>query len=205
MRATGPFGQKQRGTMKLLIFATTMIFSACVVAQEAPSSPAVAQSNVATQLFMDLCIPSVGSREALNALAAKYNLRDVDPSFSEKVLGGKTGKVWLAPSHLGNFIVIWQADNSCSVWARRADAATSIQHFKRIVTGAQRPSLQLRVVADRDIEGQGGTYHYLAYILSKVGQDVGTFASIGATSSNAAEVQVRLRMERAKVSTPVQN
>ncbi|WP_155836999.1 NMCC_0638 family (lipo)protein [Paraburkholderia mimosarum] len=191
--------------MKSFIFATTLIFSACVVAQEAPSSPAVAQSNVATRLFMDLCIPSVGNREELSVLAAKHNLRDVDPSFSEKVLRGKTGKVWSAPSQLGNFIVIWQADNSCSVWARRADAATSIQHFKRIVTGAQRPGLQLRVVAGRDIEGQGGTYHYLAYVLSKVGQDVGTFASIGATSSIAAEVQVRLKMERAKGSTPVEN
>jgi hypothetical protein len=205
MHVTEPFNKKPRGTMKPFVFAMTLIFSACVVAQEAPPSPAVAQSNVATQLFMDLCIPSVGNREELSTLAARYNLRDVDPSFSEKVLRGKTGKVWSAPSHLGNFIVIWQADNSCSVWARRADAATSIQHFKRIVTGAQRPGLQLRVVADRDIEGQGGRYHYLAYILSKVGQDVGTFASIGATSSNSAEVQVRLRMERAKVSSPVQH
>ncbi|CAM2186358.1 conserved exported hypothetical protein [Paraburkholderia sacchari] len=205
MHATGPFSQKPRGVMKSFIFATTLIFSACVVAQEAPSSVAVAQSNVATRLFMDLCIPSVGNREALNTLAAKYDLRDVDPSFSEKVLRGKTGKVWSAPSHSGNFIVIWQADNSCSVWARRADAASSIEHFKRIVTGAQRPGLQLRIVADRDIEGQGGTYHYLAYMLSKVGQDAGTFASIGVTSSNAAEVQVRLRMERAKMPTPVQN
>ncbi|MCC8392832.1 hypothetical protein LJ656_09550 [Paraburkholderia sp. MMS20-SJTR3] len=202
---TGPFNQKPTGTMKPFILATTLIFSACVVAQEAPSSPAVAQSNVATRLFMDLCIPSVGNREALNALVAKYDLRDADPVFSAKVLRGKAGKVWSAPSHLGNFIIIWQADNSCSVWARRGDAATSIQHFKRIVTGAQRPRLQLRVVADRDIEGHGGTYHYLAYVLSKADQDVGTFASIGVTSSNAAEVQVRLRMERAKISTPVQN
>jgi hypothetical protein len=202
---TEHFRQKPSCTMKLFIFAITLFFSACAVAQEAPSSPAVAQSNVATQLFMDLCIPTVGNREALNALAVKYDLRDVDPSFSEKVLRGTAGKVWSAPSHSGNFIVIWQADNSCSVWARRGDAATSIQHFKRIVTGAQRPGLQLRVVSDRDIEGQGGTYHYLAYVLSKVGQDVGTFASIAATSSNAAEVQVRLRIEQAKISMPIQN
>ncbi|WP_437342721.1 NMCC_0638 family (lipo)protein [Paraburkholderia phenoliruptrix] len=167
-------------------------------AQEAPSSAAVAQSNVATRLFVGLCIPSMGNREKLSVLATQYNLRDVDPSFSEKVLGGKTGKVWSAPSPLGKFIVIWQSDNSCSVWARRADAATSIQHFKRILTGTQRPGLQLRVIADRDVEGQGGTYHYLSYFLSRDGQEIGAFASIGATSSDAAEVQVRLRLERAK-------
>ncbi|WP_408304323.1 MULTISPECIES: NMCC_0638 family (lipo)protein [Paraburkholderia] len=94
--------------------------------------------------------------------------------------------------------MISQPDNSCSVWARRADAAASIDQFKRIVLGTQRPGLLVTVLEDRDIEGQGGTYHYLSYLLSKEGRQSGLYASAIASASPTAEVEVRLRLMPAK-------
>jgi hypothetical protein len=96
------------------------------------------------------------------------------------------------------FVIICQPVNSCSVCARRADAATSIQHLKRIVTGAQRPGLQLKNLADRDMPGQGGTYHYLAYLMEREGRATGMYSSILASTSNDAEVQVRMKLQPAK-------
>ncbi|MPW23481.1 hypothetical protein GCT13_43800 [Paraburkholderia sp. CNPSo 3157] len=181
----------------VFVLALVLMFSICAAAQNRAAGP-VAQSNAATQLFADLCIPAAGNSAKLNELAERYKLRTVDASFSQKILKGGPGTVWSASNSLGEFLVISQANNSCSVWARRADAETSIQQFKRIITGAERPGLQLKVVDDRDINGQGGTYHYLAYFLSKTGQTKGMYASIGTSTSSAAEVQVRLRLLPAK-------
>ncbi|MDR6472217.1 hypothetical protein J2777_005958 [Paraburkholderia graminis] len=182
--------------MKIMLALSSM-FCLCAAAQNLPAGP-VAQSNAATRLFADLCIPAAGNSAKLDELAVQYNLRVVDASFSQKILRNGPGTVWSASNSLGDFIVISQADNSCSVWARRADAATSIQQFKRIVTGAERPGLQVKLVDDRDVNGQGGTYHYLAYFLSKTGQPKGMYASIGVSTSSTAEVQVRLRLLPAK-------
>ncbi|CAB3743373.1 NMCC_0638 family (lipo)protein [Paraburkholderia rhynchosiae] len=180
-----------------IMFALSLMFSLCAAAQNLPAGP-VAQSNAATRLFADLCIPAAGNSAKLNELAKQYNLRTVDALFSQKILKNRPGMVWSASNSLGDFLVISQANNSCSVWARRADAATSIQQFKRIITGVERPGLQVNVVDDRDVNGQGGTYHYVAYFLSKTGQTKGMYASIGVSTSSSAEAQVRLRLLPAK-------
>jgi hypothetical protein len=158
--------------MRPIILAVALLFSICADAQDAEST-AVAQSNVATRLFMDFCIQSAGDATKLTALADQYHLRRADSPFSEKVLQEKPGEVWSASNSRGDFVIISEPVNSCFVWARRADAATSIQHLKRIVTGAQRPGLQLKILADRDMPGQGGTYHYLAYLMAREGQATG--------------------------------
>jgi hypothetical protein len=62
----------------------------------------------------------------------------------------------------------------------------------------QRPGLSVKVLEDRDIEGQGGTYRNLSYLLSKGGRQSGLYASAIASASPTAEVQVRLRLMPAK-------
>jgi hypothetical protein len=183
--------------MRKVLLAVALINCVCANAQEASSS-AVAQSNAATRLFMDLCIPSAGDTAKLRELVDRYHLRHTDFSFSQKVLRGRPGEVWSASSSVCEYVVISQPDNSCSVWARRADAAASIDHLKRIVLGTQRPGLLVKVLEDRDIEGQGGTYHYLSYLLSKEGRQSGLYASAIASASPTAEVQVCLRLMPAK-------
>ncbi|RDK01182.1 NMCC_0638 family (lipo)protein [Paraburkholderia lacunae] len=183
--------------MKRILLAVALMNFVCAHAQESPSGP-IAQANAATRLFMDLCIPSAGDTAKLRELADRYHLRHTDVSFSQTVLRGKPGEVWSASSSVGEYVVISQPDNSCSVWARRADAATSINQFKRIVLGTGRPGLMVKVLEDRDIEGQGGTYHYLSYLLSKEGRQSGLYASAIASASPTAEVQVRLRLMPAK-------
>jgi hypothetical protein len=87
--------------MKPIILAVALLFSICADAQDATST-AVAQSNVATRLFMDFCIPSAGDSKKLATLADQYHLRRADSSCSEKVLHGKPGKVWSASNSLGD-------------------------------------------------------------------------------------------------------
>ena len=182
---------------KKLLAASLMIWVGAH-AQEPPPH-AIAQSNAATRMFMELCIASTGDAETLRELAGHRHLRYADGSFSQKVLRGKPGEVWSVSSSVGDFAVISQPDNLCSVWARRADAATSTAQFKQIVLGTQRSGLSLKVLEDRDVEGQDGSYRYLSYLLSKTGQHSGLYVSAMVSASPIAEVQVRLRLVSAKV------
>jgi len=157
-------------------------------------STAEKQSNAATRLFADACIANGGDETRTKNWVRDHHLRPLDPAYLPKVLHGKTGEVWSASDQVGDFLVVIETPGQCSVWARRANANLSMQHFQRIIRGAERPGLTVRLETDRSVSSGNSTYHYVAYILVKDGADHGMRQEAITSDSTNAEVQVRLKL-----------
>jgi len=181
------FSRVARMLMAVALMAATNAFAD-------PAADQVSRSNAATNLFMEFCIKSNGDYNQLRGIAAQYHLLLVSPEFAPRFLAGKTGRVWSATNSLGEFVIIGAEDNSCQIWARRADAETSIQHFNRIISGVARPGLVVRRYKDDPLETKDGTYRMIVYMMRREDQEVGMLASIIASQSSTAAVQVRLKL-----------
>lgn len=159
------------------------------------ASDQVSRSNAATRLFMDFCLATTGDFAKVNGLATQNHLPFVRPDFAPHFLGGKAGRVWSATSSLGEFVIIGTEDNTCQVWAKQADAPTSIQHLNRIVSGVPRPGLVVKLVKDETLSGKDGAYRVVAYLMRRDDQVNGMLVSIISSESTTAAVQVRLKIQ----------
>lgn len=162
-------------------------------------STAEKQSNAATRLFVDACITNGGDETKTKTWVRDHHLRPFDPAYLPKVLHGKAGEVWSASNQIGDFLVVIETPGQCSVWARRADANLSMQHFQRIIRGVERPGLTVRLETDRSVSSANSTYHVVAYTIVKDGADHGMLQEAVTSDSANAEVQVKLKLAWVKI------
>lgn len=187
--------------MKFLAYAAvaaSVAITPVMASAEAGPTVGTEQSNAATQLFTTMCIDAAGNFAKLSKLATQHHLPTVDGELARLALNGHPGRVWNASAPFGQFMVIGTSDdNACQVWARRADGGASLQQFIRVLSGVPRPGLTVRLVSDRQIHGDDGDYRQVAYMMKRDGAPSGMLASLLATESDKAAVQLRLRLQAA--------
>ena len=185
--------------MRTSVFAISVICSSLSFAQGVSNLPqADQQANAVARLFMDGCTANLGDEPKLNEWIRQNKLRPTDSGFAQKVLQGQPGEVWSATSQIGDFLVVVGSPYRCAVWARRANARLAVEHFQRLVKGVERPGLSVTLEKDQEIQGQGGKYRQVVYMLRKQGSAAGWAMLATASESAAAEVQVRFTVSAAK-------
>jgi hypothetical protein len=136
------------------------------------SQPVWAEDPAASflvRVFSDACIPHVGQPEKVRALAQKKHLKEITDPFPLKVFvgPGAKGHAWAVPSPFGSFALsIRGATQACAVYARAADPEDVESYFRKILEGAARPGMNIRIVNDTNNPGPGGIRHLLVYSVS---------------------------------------
>jgi hypothetical protein len=185
--------------MRILILAISLSCCSFASANDlSNTSQADQQANAAARLFMDACVASLGDEARLKAWVRGNGLISTSPGFSKKILRGQSGEVWSAKNEIGDFLVIIGLPYQCAAWARRANARLAIEHFQRLVKGVERPGLSVKLEKDQELQGQGGIYRQVVYVLRKQGSVTGWAILATASESAAAEVQVRFTVSPVK-------
>jgi hypothetical protein len=130
------------------------------------------------RLFLNVCIPNVGQPEKVRAWAKEKNLQEVtNPTALELFIGaGEKGGAWAVPSALGSFALsIRGTTKACTVWARTADPADVETYFRKIVEGARRPGVDVKVAKDMTTPSAVGAIRLLAYAVSGADKQAGGF------------------------------
>ena len=157
-------------TMRRLILISLLVVgitSTTAVADDASAS-------FVTRLFMNVCIPNVGQAEKVRAWALEKKLVEVTaPSALEVFVGaGNGGVAWAVPTSFGSFALSIRGEtHACAAWARAADPVEVEGNFRKILEGAARPGLVLKVIKDENAPGPTGVIHTLIYAASNAGND----------------------------------
>ena len=159
-----------------------------------------ARSNAATRLFLDVCATSLGDERKAKEWVTEHQLRPLAPAFAEKVLQGKPGEVWSASNSIGDFLIVTQSPQQCSVWARKANARLSDEQFQKYVHGVERPGLRVSLQSDREVEGKDGRYRLVAYTIAR--ENAGSRILLEAITSDSPTAQVQVKLKIAQVKLP---
>jgi hypothetical protein len=130
------------------------------------------------KLYMDVCIPNAGRPENVRAWAVDKHLQTVSsPAALDLFVGaGDRGGAWAVPSVYGSFALsIRGLTQACAVWARAANPTDIETYFKKIVLGAQRPNVIVKVAKDATVMGPNGSTRLLVYSVSTGNADGGAF------------------------------
>ena len=133
-----------------------------------------ASASFVTQLFMNVCIPNAGQAEKIRAWALEKKLVAVTaPSALDVFVGaGDGGAAWAVPTSFGSFALsIRGKTHACAAWARAADPAEVEGNFRKILEGAARPGLVVKVIKDENAPGPTGVMHTLIYAVSNAGNE----------------------------------
>jgi hypothetical protein len=117
-----------------------------------------ASANFLVKLFMDVCIPDVGEPQKVRAWAEEHHLQEVtNPIALDVFVGpGGNGVAWAVPSTVGSFALsIRGRTEACAAWARAANPPDIEALFRRILEGASRPGVDVRVVIGATDDGGG--------------------------------------------------
>jgi hypothetical protein len=146
-----------------LITGIAILFASQRAAAEDPAAVFL------VKLYMDVCIPNAGRPENVQAWAVEKRLPAVSsPTALDVFVGaGDKGGAWAVPSVYGSFALsIRGLTQACAVWARAANPADIETYFKKIVLGAQRPSVDVKVVKDTTVMSPTGPTRLLVYSVS---------------------------------------
>ncbi len=179
--------------------AMAILFPAISFAEGMSNIPqADQQANAVTRLYMDACAANVPDEAKLKTWIQQNGLRPTEPSFSQKILNGQKGEVWSVKSQIGNFIIVTGSPYHCAVWARRANARLVLEHFQKLAKAVERSGLSVTLEKDSQMDGQGGKYRQIVYMLRKPDVKTGRIMIASVSESTEAEVQVRLTLALAK-------
>lgn len=184
-------------------FACLHLVLAMIAISGSPSAYAQTGSpaelaSIAVQLYMDTCVQFQGSNADVSSHAARSGYARASEDFSRAALKGKAGEVWNAANAAGEFVIVLTGEAHCSVWARTADARTVNGAFEKLVKGASRRDVEVVRTVDRTIDGAGGQYRQLGYLVRRAGAPYGWLMLATTSASENAEVQARLTMSPAK-------
>lgn len=155
-------------TMRRLILTSLLVVgitSTTAVADDASAS-------FVTRLFINVCVPNVGQAENVRAWALEKKLVEVTaPAALEVFVGaGDGGAAWAVPTSFGSFALsIRGKTHACAAWARAADPVEVEGNFRKILEGAARPGVVVKVVEDANAPGPTGVIHTLVYAVSNAG------------------------------------
>jgi hypothetical protein len=144
-----------------------------------------ASANFLVKLFMEVCIPDVGTPQKVRAWAEEHHLQEVtNPIALDVFVGpGDKGAAWAVPASVGSFALsIRGRTEACAVWARAANPPDVETLFRTIVEGASRPGVDVRVVKDTRDQSPSGVVHSLVYSVSGTDKQRGGFMYIMQTA-----------------------
>ena len=156
-------------TMRRLILSSLLVVgiaSTTAVADDASAS-------FVTRLFINVCVPNVGQPENVRAWALEKKLTEVTALSALEVFvgAGDGGAAWAVPTSFGSFALsIRGKTHACAAWARAADPAEVEGNFRKLLEGAARPGVVVKVVADANAPGPT-VIHTLIYAVSNAGND----------------------------------
>jgi hypothetical protein len=133
-----------------------------------------ASASFVTRLFINVCVPNVGLAEKVRAWALEKKLSEVTaPSALEVFVGaGDGGAAWAVPTSFGSFALsIRGKTHACATWARAADPVEVESNFRKILEGAARPGLVVKVIQDENAPGPTGVIHTLIYAVSSASNE----------------------------------
>ncbi|GJH08362.1 hypothetical protein CBA19CS11_06010 [Caballeronia novacaledonica] len=182
--------------------ALALALIATFAASNAQSSPTQddPRSNAATRLFLEVCANNIGDERKVRAWVADRGLQALAPALAEKVLQGKAGEVWSASNGIGDFLIVAQSPQQCSVWARKANTRISFEQFQKYVHDVERPGLTVSLHSDREVEAKDGRYRVVAYTIAR--ENAGSAFLLEAITLDAPTAQVQVRLKFAQVKLP---
>ena len=133
-----------------------------------------ASASFVTRLFMNVCIPNVGQSEKVRAWAMEKKLVEVTaPSALQVFVGtGDGGAAWAVPTSFGSFALSIRGEtHACAVWARSADPMEVESYFRKILAGAARPGVVVKVIKDENVPGPTAVIHTMIYAVSNAGNE----------------------------------
>jgi hypothetical protein len=163
-----------------------VLLAAVVISRSAAAEDASA--NFAVRLFITVCIPNAGQPDKVRAWAADQRLKAVTSpiALNASIGSGGNGAAWVVPSAVGSFALsIRGSTEACAVWAKVASPNDVETLFRKIVEGAARPGIDVRVVKDVRDRSPYGTLHTLMYSVTGTEQRRGGFLYTMQTAEHA--------------------
>jgi len=157
MGAEPPFAKVSR------IFVFSLLL-ACGSTQAASAADVGAEGL--TRIFIDACIPNMGELEKVRLWAQQQHLTEIQnqPALNVFVGSGTEGAAWAVPTGAGNFaLAIRGKTQGCVVFGQKADPAEAQAYFRKLVEGAKKPGLNIKVEKDETSATPAGVAHMLAY------------------------------------------
>lgn len=120
----------------------------------------------ALNLFGSACMSHLGDPDRISAWAGLEQLPVLEQDQLGMLLQGKPGLGWNASGPHGDALLLLRQDGYCSVWARRATAAQAQAWVDTMMKKAASTGTRAERVDDRLVDGRGGQYRLVAYLLS---------------------------------------
>lgn len=146
------------------------------------------QAEFFANLYAKTCIKHFGKPDALRNELTTNKLPTLPAKLAPIFLGGMSGTAWNLSNSVGNFVVSLRADNTCAVFARRADPVAVEKRFIEIVSVSPSP-LVAEKRKDERVNSPQGPMRSISYVWFRPGAKQKLHFLLSTSSSPAASLQ----------------
>jgi hypothetical protein len=147
------------------------------------------QSKSFIKIYSSLCLKHLNNLDELrNKLS---DLPKLPPNKSSIFLSGKAGDAWPVPDKNGTFVIaLPNKENTCAVYARRADTEIAKKMFIDIVSKAPKPLVSKSMEDKYSTTKANGKTHTLSYEWSLDKNSKAMLFILTTASSDKANLQI---------------